>query len=331
MQNVLSQDEIDSLINALSTGEVDTKQIEGSDNYRKAKNYDFRRPNKLSKEQIQTLKGIHENYARIISNILSNQVRNNVKLTVASLEQVTFGEFIRSIPNPTTLGYFTSKPLEGVCVLELNPSFCFHMIDLYFGGMLSNGFHIRELTDIEMMAIQNIMNDMIDNYKNVWGDIVEVFTELGSIETNPLLQQALPHNEIVVLITFKVQIIEENTLINLCIPFRTLEVIAEKLDIKNYDSVKSNGDNDTYRKAIEDLLHKVELEIEVLLGKTKVNVSEFIGLNIGDILVLDTKVNSPMKILVDHKEKIYVQPGLYNGKLAVQVIEEIGKETCRRE
>lgn len=327
MQNVLSQDEIDNLINALYTGEVDIKQIEGSNNYRNAKKYDFKRPNKLSKEQIQTLKGIHENYARIISNILSNQVRNNVKLIVASLEQVTFGEFIRSIPNPTTLGYFTCKPLEGVCVIELNPSFCFYMIDLYFGGMLSNSFDIREMTDIEMMVIQNIMNDMIDNYKNVWGDIIDVVTELGSIETNPLLQQVLPHNEIVVLITFKVQIMEENTLINLCIPFRTLEVISDKLDIKNYDSVKSNGENDTYRKSIEDLLHKVELEIEVLLGKAQVNVSEFIGLNIGDILVLDTKVNSPMKIMVDNKEKIYVQPGLYNGKLAVQVIEDIEKET----
>ena len=326
MQNVLSQDEIDSLINALSSGEIDAEQIEENASHKKAKDYDFRRPNKLSKEQIQTLKGIHENYARIVSNILSNQVRNNVKFTVASLEQVTFGEFIRSIPNPTVLGYYSCKPLEGVCVLELNPNFCFNMIDLYFGGMISTSFDIREFTDIEMMITKQILNDMIDNFKNVWGDIIELSPELEGIETNPLLQQALPHNETVVLVTFKAQILEENTLVNLCIPYRTLEVISDKLNIKNYDTVKSSGDNETYREALESLLQKVELEVEVLLGKAKINVSEFIGLNVGDILELDTKVNGPMKILVADKEKLYVQPGLYHGKLAVQVIEDIGKD-----
>lgn len=324
MKNVLSQDEIDSLINALSTGELDTEEVEEAK--QNIKEYDFRRPNKLSKDQIQTLRAIHENYARIVSNILSNQVRNNVKLVVASIEQVTFGEFVRSIPNPTVMGYFSCEPLDGICILELNPDFCFNMIDLYFGGTMSYRFSVREFTDIEMMMTKEIIESMIQNFRMVWTDVIELSPELDTIETNPLLQQSLPHNETIVLMTFKTQILEENTLINLCIPYRTLEKIADDLHAKNYDVKKSKIDNDLYKDDIQAVLKNVKLDTSALLGKTKITVEDFIDLDVGDIIELDTKLDQPLKLYVEDKQKLYVQPGLYNNKLSVQVVGDIGKD-----
>ncbi|MCG8484436.1 MAG: flagellar motor switch protein FliM [Clostridia bacterium] len=324
MKNVLSQDEIDSLINALSTGELDTVEIEEAKH--NVKDYDFRRPNKLSKDQIQTLRGIHENYARIVSNILSNQVRNNVKLVIASIEQVTFGEFVRSIPNPTIMGYYSCDPLDGICILELNPDFCFSMIDLYFGGTMSHRFNVREFTDIELMMTKEMIKGMIDNFKTVWSDVIELSPELEAIETNPLLQQSLPHNETVVLMTFKAQVLEESSLINLCIPYRTIEKVADDLHAKNYDIMKSKGDSHVYKEHIEKALKNVKLNTSVLLGKTKIAVEDFVELDVGDIIELDTNLSQPMKLFVEDKEKLYVQPGLYNQKLSVQVVGDIGKD-----
>lgn len=324
MKDVLSQDEIDSLINALSSGELDTEEVE--DAKLNVKDYDFRRPNKLSKDQIQTLRGIHENYARIVSNILSNQVRNNVKLVIASIEQVTFGEFVRSIPNPTIMGYYSCDPLDGICILELNPDFCFCMIDLYFGGTMSHRFNVREFTDIEMMMTKEMIKGMIENFKTVWSDVIELSPELEAIETNPLLQQSLPHNETVVLMTFKAQILEENTLINLCIPYRTIEAIADDLHAKNYDTTKSKGDTDIYKEDINEMLKNVKLDTSVLLGKAKIAVEDFVELDVGDIIELDTKLDQPMKLYVENKQKLYVQPGLYNQKLSVQIVGDIGKD-----
>lgn len=326
MKNVLSQDEIDSLINALSTGQLDTEEVDQESSRTNVKVYDFRRPNKLAKDQIQTLRGIHENYARIVSNILSNQVRNNVKLVIASIEQVTFGEFIRSIPNPTVMGIFTCEPLEGISILELNPSFCFNMIDLYFGGTMRHKFNVREFTDIEMMITKEMLNGMIDNLKSVWSDIIEMTPSLEAIETNPMLQQTLPHNETVVLMTFKVQVIEENTFVNLCIPYRTIETIADELHAKNYDLMRTKRTDNEYKEDIEGVLNRAKVDMSVILGKTSIAVNDFVELDVGDIIELDTKLDQPMKLYVEDKQKFYVQPGLYNNKLSVQVVSDIGKD-----
>ncbi|NLK72506.1 MAG: flagellar motor switch protein FliM [Clostridiales bacterium] len=326
MKNVLSQDEIDSLINALSTGQLDTESVEIEASRPHAKVYDFRRPNKLTKDQMQTLRGIHENYARIVSNILSNQVRNNVKLTIASIEQVTFGEYIRSIPNPTIMGMFTAEPLDGISILELNPAFCFNMIDLYFGGAMTHRFNVREFTDIEMIMTKEILKSMIENLRSVWSDVIEMAPVLEAVETNPLLQQALPHNETVVLMTFKVQILEENTFINLCIPYRTIERVSDELHAKNYDIMKSRKTLNEYREDIEAVLNRVKVDMRVLLGKTHITVNDFVELDVGDILELDTRLSQPMKLFVENKPKFYVQPGLYNNRLSVQVVSDIGKE-----
>lgn len=326
MKNVLSQDEIDSLINALSSGQLDTEEIEAESSRPNVKNYDFSRPNKLAKDQIQTLRGIHENYARIVSNTLSNQVRNNVKLSIASIEQVTFGEFIRSIPNPTVMGIFSFEPLEGICILELNPMFCFNMIDLYFGGNLSHPYRTREFTDIELMMTKEMLNGMIDTFRTVWADVIELMPQLEAVDTNPLLQQALPHNETVVLMTFKTQIVEENTFINLCIPYRTIESIADELHAKNYDVMKTKKGANIYVDDIESTLRNAKLDIGIILGKTKISVNDFVDLDIGDIIELDTKLDQPMKLYVEDRQKYYVQPGLYNQKLAVQVVGDIGKD-----
>lgn len=326
MKNVLSQDEIDSLINALASGEISNIEEEPENEIQKAKVYDFRRPNKLSKDQIQTIRGIHDNYARIISNYLSNQVRNTVKLSIVSIEQVTFGEFIRSIPNPTILGIFSVEPLDGICLLELNPTFCLFLIDLLCGGAMTRQIKMREFTDIEMTMLKDILHIMIDNIKTVWMDIADVTPFLENVETNPLLHQSMSYNDPVVLISFKAQVIEENTFVNMCISYRTFEKVADKLHAKNYDLLRKRQFSDLYTEDIEKVINHAKLNMSVLLGKSQITVNDFMELGVGDVIKLDTDLGKPLKLLIEDKQKLYVQPGLYKDKLSVQVVGEIGKD-----
>ncbi len=333
MKNVLSQEEIDSLINALASGDVveDEKSQAGDAEVIKSKPYDFRKPNKLSKDQIQTIKGIYENYARLLSNSLTGQVRNTVKFTVISVEQATFAEFIRSVSNPTVLGMFTLEPLEGISAVELSPSFCLDMVDLLCGGSMSHPSTPREFTDIEMGMLRDILGTMIDNIKTVWLDMIETHPRLESIEVNPLMLQTMSYNEPVVVISCKVQIIEEHTFSNMCVPYRTFEKVAEQLHAKNFDSMRSKKFSSLYTEDIEKVLDTADVDLNIILGKTVISVESFMNLAEGDIIQLDSKISEPLKMYVEDKEKMFVQPGLFEDKMAVQVIGEIRKEETRDE
>jgi flagellar motor switch protein FliM len=328
MKNVLSQEEIDALIGALAAGDLEEEnQVEDSGmEIIKSKPYDFRKPNKLSKDQIQTIKGIYENYARMLSNNLTGQVRNTVKFTVLSIEQATFSEFIRSVNNPTVLGLFTLEPLEGVSAVEMAPSFCLDMVDLLCGGSMIHSSHPREFTEIEMGMLRDILHTMIDNIRAVWTDMIETYPKLEGVETNPLMVQSMSYNEPVVVISYKVQIIEEHTFSNMCVPYRTFEKVAEQLHAKNFDGTRSKKFSSLYTEDIEKILNATRVDVNVLLGRTDISVEDFMNLAEGDIIQLDSKITEPLKMYVENKEKMYVQPGLFEDKMAVQVIGEIRKE-----
>src|SRR6056297_2203371 len=157
MDKTLSQQEIDSLINAISSGTVESEELAKAGEKRRIKNYDFRRPNKFSKDHVNAIKSIYDNYSRVLSNFLSNQLRANVEMVVGSIEQISYGEFIHSIPNPTVMGIFSMEPLMGLMVLEANPNFGFHIVDLLCGGTLRKKVDLREFTEIEISIIEDVL------------------------------------------------------------------------------------------------------------------------------------------------------------------------------
>lgn len=329
MKQVLSQQEIDSLLAAVQSGEIDSEELEEAEKP-KIKAYDFRRPVRLSKEYISTLTMIFEEFAKIAGNSLSTQVRNNVDLQLASIEQVSFEEFTNSVPRFTWMNIFHSEPLEGVQVVEVNPQFTLQMIELLCGSSdIITTTELQgkeEFTEIELAILEEVSASFQRAFKAAWTDIMELNTILDSMATNPQMLQSMSPNEPVVLTTFTVTLLGNQTFMNLCIPYIFFEKILDKLSFKNwFHTEKENSHLDS--EQLERNLQSVHVNTEVLLGKTKMTLDNFLQLEVGDIIQLDGKTSQPLVMSVENLPSYLVKPGLKGKNLAVEVLENIGGET----
>lgn len=326
MADVLSQSEIDALLSALSTGELEPEQVPKEEEKHKVKVYDFRSPQKFSKDHIRTLELIHDNFARIISNYLTAQVRVNVKVRIETVEQITYEEFIHSVQNPTIMTLFKMPPLTGTILFESNPQFAFQVIDIMLGGTGERPIISKEFSDIDKKIMLQLTSGMIDNLKLAWEDILDVETEVESIETNPAINQTLAPNEPVALISFSVEIGKSNTYLNLCIPYLSLEKVLDKLVVQYWFKNEDEEKFDESRNKIEKGLDKIEVNVSAELGRASITVDDFLKLSCGDIIKLDNKYTNPIKLFVEDKEYYYAKPGIVGKNIGAAVLDVIDKD-----
>ena len=326
MADVLSQNEIDDLLAALSAGELTPDEVPKEDEKQKVKPYDFRSPQKFSKDHIRTLELIHDNYARIISNYLTAQVRSNVKVKLESVQQITYEEFIHSVPNPTVLTIFKMPPLSGSVLFEINPQFVFEIIDLLLGGSGTGKYRPREFTDIDKNIIKVMSTGLISNLKLAWEDVMPVETEVESIETNPALNQTLAPNDPVALITFSVEMGKNNTFINICIPYLSIEKVLDKLVVQYWFQDNNENTVNESKERLRERLNIVEMRLSAVLGTTNLTVEEFLNLNIGDVITLDESTKSPVKLMVENKVYCYGKPGVIGKNMGVEILDIINKD-----
>lgn len=329
MKQVLSQQEIDSLLNALTSGEIDPASIKEEEERNKVRSYDFRRPIKLSKEYINTLYMIFENFSKIAGNLVSNQIHTNVDIKMGSVEQISFDEFIRSIPNPTLMGLFRSKPFPGTQILEINPQFCLRVIELMCGGSESkytkNLKKMESFTDIEQGILEEIIATILKSFEAAWTEIIELETEIDTLETNPQLVQTLSPNEPIILISFTIELFKNKSFMNICIPYMSFENIIEKLSIRNWFDFEKES-NDANREILSERIRSVVVNLEVSLGKSTITVEDFLHLEHGDIIELDMKINDPLRMYIEDKVHYLVKPGELDGKIAVEVLQYIEED-----
>jgi len=324
MTEILSQDEIDALLTAISTGEVDTTDYSAAKEQRKVKIYDFRRPDKFSKDQIRTLQMMHETFARLTTTALSAQLRALVSVHVASVDQLTYEEFIRSIPNPTTLAVINMDPLKGSAVLEIDPSITFTIIDKLFGGMGESAKISRELTDIELSVMEGIIVRILGNLREAWSNVIDLRPRLGNIETNPQFAQIVPPNDMVVLITLETKVGEVEGMTNLCIPYITIEPVISKLSAQYWYSSIRKGATDENMVIIQNRLENVELPIVAEIGEVEITMQEILELSVGDVVKLPyTSINSDMVLRVGGRKKYKCRPGLIGSRVAIQIGDKI--------
>lgn len=326
MADVLSQSEIDALLSALSTGSLEPEELQKEEEKHKVKVYDFRSPQKFSKDHIRTLELIHDNYARIISNFLTAQLRKNVKVKIETVEQITYEEFIHSIPNPTIMTMFRMPPLTGTILFETNPQFSFQIIDVLLGGTGERNTVSKEFSDIDKNIMMQITSGMISNLKLAWEDILSVEPEVESLETNPAINQTLAPNEPVALVTFSVEMGKSNTFINICIPYLSIEKVLDKLVVQYWFQNEKDVLGDEVREKIEEGLNPVEIEMSAELGCTHLTIDDFLNLSRGDIIRLDNKCTNPIKIYVEDQECYYARPGITGKNLGVAVLDIIDKD-----
>lgn len=329
MQEILSQNEIDSLLEALTTGKLDVEEIKHTAAPSMSKPYDFRRPNKFSKEHLRSLEMLHQNFARLLTSFFSGYLRAAINVEVASVGQMIFEEFMRSIPSPTVLTIFECRPLEGAAIMETNSQVIFPLIDLMFGGPGSATDKSRELTDIEMTVVRKLYDRVLDHLAATWQDIYEIKPSITAIESNPRMQQLYSPNEVVALITLSVSIDEEpRGLMNLCIPFIVLEPVVSKLSVRQQFLRQSSAPVDEEIRWIKHWLGFSSVNMEVILGEAQISVRDFLQLQNDDVLVLARRIDQDMDLYVEKELKFGAQAGRINNSLAVQVVSLIegGKE-----
>lgn len=326
MSEILSQSEIDELLSALSSGQVVPEQVIDTREKQQVKKYDFRSPKKFSKDLTTTIEMIHDSYARIISGFLTAQVRTNVQVKVAIVDQVSYEEFIKSISSPTILTTYRMPPLSGTLLLETSPQFVFQLLDIMFGGPGNTAFKTREFTEIEKSVIRNITEKLVENLKLAWEDILDVEPEFIDIETNPALNQTMAPNEPVAIVTLSVKINGIQTYINFCIPYMAIEKVMDKIMVRYRFSGSEQDDTGVLRQRIEKRLKGVPLTLTTVLGNTSISVKSFLDLQMGDVIQLNRKVSDPLDVLVEDKVHYRALPGTFNKKMAVQVAEIIDKD-----
>ena len=336
MTEVLSQDEIDQLLTAISTGEVEGEEALKRAETRKIKIYDFKRPDKFSKDQIRTLQMMHETFARLTTTSLSAQLRTIVHVHVASVDQLTYEEFLRSIPNPTTLAVINMDPLKGSSIFEIDPSITFTIIDRLFGGPGEASKINRELTDIELSVIEGIIVRILGNLREAWSNVIDLRPRLGNIETNPQFAQIVPPSDMVVLITLETKVGDVEGMTNFCIPYLTIEPIITKLSAQYwYSSIRKGGTTENLA-ILKQRLDTVLVNLIAELGNLDITVRDVLSLQKGDIIKLErNKVDDDMVLKIGQKSKFYGRPGVVGTHMAVQITQkvesQIGEEEMFRE
>lgn len=325
MTDLLSQDEIDSLLAAIQSGDQVADDFSSSKpDTRSVKIYDFRRPDKFSKDQIRTIQMMHETFARLTTTALSAQLRALVGVHVGSVDQMTYEEFTRSIPNPTTLAIINMDPLRGSAILEIDPGISFTIIDRLFGGKGDPAKISRELTDIERSVMESIIVRILGNLREAWSTVLDLRPRLGNIETNPQFAQIVHPNDMVVLISFETKVGEVDGMTNLCIPYITIEPIISKLSAQHWYSSIRKGDSDENRAVIQQRLDLVEIPLRCEVGEVDLHMQDVLQLQMGDVVKLtNTSISSDFTVKVGDRKKFRAIPGRVGNRLAIQVGEGI--------
>jgi flagellar motor switch protein FliM len=326
MTEVLSQDEIDQLLTAINAGDAntDSDSFKPTTDSRKIKIYDFKRPDKFSKEQIRTVQIMHETFARLTTTSLSANLRSMVHVHVASVDQLTYEEFIRSIPTPTTLAIINMDPLKGNSILEIDPAITFSIIDRLFGGTGEGSKIIHELTDIEQSVMEGIIVRILGNMREAWAQVIDLRPRLGQIDTNPQFAQIVPPTEMVILVTLETKVGEVEGMMNFCIPYLTIEPIISKLSAQFWYSTAHQTASTENLNVLKDKLVNVDVNVVAEIGKIEVPVGDVLALQAGDVIRLyNVKVGDPFSLTVGSIPKFQCKPGVIGRKMAVQITKKL--------
>lgn len=325
MGDILSQSEIDNLLNALSSGELDVEEIKDN-NEKQVKDYDFARPSKFSKEHLRTLEIIFEHYGRLLTTNLPVYLRKSVQVEVMNSEAVTYQEFSNALSNPVLLGIVNFAPLQGNIIIEMASNLGYAIVDRMLGGRGDTIDKVREFSEIELLIIERILVVCVNLLKEPWENVMDIHPHLERIETNSQYAQIISPSEMIAIVTINVKIGAVEGLMNICLPYITLEDVIDKLNTRYWYANITNHDENDYADVIESLIQRAQIPVKAVLGKSVVSVIDFATLQPGDIIRLDREVEDELDIYVGDIRKFTALPGSAGDKYAVRVTSVIREE-----
>jgi len=324
MSKLLSQDEIDALLNSTSSAGsqavVPEKQIE-------ARLYDFKHPDRVSKEQLKILRNIHDNFARLVGTYLSNALRTMIDVKVPTIEQVTYLEFTMSAASFTYMYVFDITNLDGSAILETDPNFSFFIIDRLFGGT-GNVINRTEQapTIIERSVMNNIAERILEYLKEAWQQIDILQPNILTFETNPQLVTVAPASETMIVLNFPIAARDHEFFLILCFPYFMLEPILKKINSNNYMAMLKKEPNEEDQKNLNRAIEHTNVIFSIELGKMMIDVEDFIELRENELILLDTKITDHLIGRIQKQRKFHVIPGKVGKHKAVRIETIIDEE-----
>lgn len=325
MVDVLSQNEIDALLAALSSGEMDAEELKKEETQKKIRGYNFKRATRFSKDHLRSLTRIHENFARFLTTYFSTQLRTFVQINVVQVEQLPYDEFIRSIPKMTILNIFEAKPLEGRMVLEVNPNVAFAMLDRMLGGSGTVSGKVTVLTEIETLIMERMFSRALDSLQEAWKTVADIIPRHDSLETNPQFMQIASANDTIALISLSTKIGETTGMINLCIPHVVIEPIMPRLSVHHMFVTQKKNKTPEEAEALEERINRAKLSLITELGESQLTIQEFLSLAPGDVITLNKPVEEGLLVKIGDMTKFVGSPGTIKGKAAVQITQIVSE------
>jgi len=329
--DVLTQTEVEGLLSAMAAGgdaaapaasvaaRGDPAAV-ASKAREKVSPYDFKRPERVGKEQMRALQTLHEGFGRNFAAGLSAMLRSMAEVKLTSVDQLTYSEFVFSLENPTCFNLLKAEPLEGNLILDINPSIIYPIIDRLLGGGREPTIMARRpLTEIELRIVSRITGLFLDELHRAWENVLDLRLEVIRVESNPQLAQIVPPNEVVVVISFELALGEARGMMNLCIPYNTIERISGKLSANSWIAYGRRTATPENIEQISQTLRSSLVGLNVRLASTRITAGELIGLRVGDVITTEKDARSPLLVLVEGVPKFRAYPGAFKGHKAVRV------------
>ena len=282
--------------------------------------YDFKRPERVSKDHIRALHSIHDGFARNFGATLSGFLRTIIEVRVVGVEQLTYSEFIHSLPSPTCFVIIQAPPLEGQMCLELSPLIVYPIIDRLLGGSKSDLYiPQRPLTTIEWRLMLRLVNRALEHLAEAWRNFVDAKLEIVETESNPQLVHIVAPTEVVVFITFEIKMGQCAGTMSICVPFNTIESVLSKLTTQSWFGYRSKGASDDERRRIRRSLGRSKVALTAYLGRATLKLRELRSLRVGDVIVVDKLISGELIVQVEGRNKYAGTPGQLRGRRCVRL------------
>ncbi|MDR2183942.1 MAG: flagellar motor switch protein FliM [Clostridiales bacterium] len=327
MGDVLSQSEIDELLKSMSDGSYD--HVNGGDKESGKKNampYDFARPQKINKEQLRTLEIMYDSYCRSLTSFLSGYLRTPVGVEVISAEQVTYNEFSNALTNPCILSIVELAPLKGSIILELSANIGYAIIDRILGGPGTGIKRMRDFSEIEQILLERVVHHTLGPLPEAWANVEALKPRMERIETNSQFAQIVAPMDTTALITMAIRIGAVEGLMNFCIPIAVIEPILERLYTRYWYASAADDEETDYAEDLENKIETANIDVAAVIGRTRIMVSDFVNLAVGDVIPLDSYIDADLEVFVGPLHKFLAKPGISRGRNAIQITQTIIRE-----
>ncbi|WP_432800166.1 flagellar motor switch protein FliM [Poriferisphaera sp. WC338] len=335
MSDVLDQSEVDALLAAVDDGDDSSDQSEEVvkvfsagrglvETDAEIRNYDFKRPERVSKDQMRALETLHDTFSRSFGAALSGFLRTIMEVKVANIEQMTYSEFTHSLPNPTCFNLLTAEPLEGNICLEISPLIIYPIIDRLLGGSNADLFiPQRPLTAIELRLVGKIIDRAVSSLGEVWESVLPISFKQQETESNPALVQIVAPNEVVVVVGFEMKMGGRAGTMSLGIPYAVIEPVMDKLSSQSWAAYKKHSASDKIRNRLANHLEAAKLDVSTILADSSIKLTELMNLQVGDIITTEKPASSPLTLSIGGKRKFIGHLGQYRGNRAFKVARQI--------